>query len=395
MKLIFLLLFFQPAVLPASGPGDAGFSLDLSAAPAFDGPAVPAPAPAGGKPPPDMTPDPEGEGEKEPEAQTLAPLVDDSGLEVGLDAHVHLVGPENPGAMQNLRRALDDGLFRRAFLLSPAYLVAADQPPAAPFTSHLEQKRAYDLATASAVADSGGRLLGFCGLDTRFAGEDSLRATADCFRLPGMRGLKFRMASGILLAEAGNYGAARSAIAAGGSSVKMVLMHLDTYEHSRRDTAAQDYELFVAQDRAELDAAVRLMKEFPAVQFIIAHSAFGAPMVRYLAGRARAEGVSNHWIDTSHIIPAMREHPPTVGQPADPDAFDRAYAQAWRELGLGRVLFGSDILAGAEAGGYELHTGTREFLEEKLGVTNNPYLSAAEKQAILSGNGARLWSQVR
>jgi predicted TIM-barrel fold metal-dependent hydrolase len=353
------------------GLSAAGLRADAGGAPE-----VPAPAPVTADKPP-MQPPP--------------PLTDDSGMSVALDAHIHLSAPERPGALDNVRRLLADNLFQNAFLLSPAYLISLnDQLPAA-FADHESQKRAYDLATSSAAGASGGRLRGLCGFDSSWADAASLRATADCFRLPGMKGLKVRMASGFLLADETRYAAVRRAIAAGGPAVKLVLLHLDTYEYTRRDPSRPGFEAWVAQDRAELDAAVRLMKEFPAVQFVIAHSAFGAPMVRHLAQKARIESATNFWIDTSHFIPAMRNAPPMFGQPADPDAFDRNLAGAWRELGIGRVLFGSDIAAGSTPDGQDAYRGSREFIEEKLGVATNSYLSREEKLSILSGNGRRLW----
>lgn len=318
----------------------------------------------------------------------------------GLDVHVHATGLRDPAAVDAMVEAAGAGLFGKALVLSHSYLAtdAEEREAAALGVTVAELLAGYDAAVSAAAERAPERLRGLCGFAP---GWDGARENARrCLRLPGMVGLKIRFASGLGLADGGARSSVESAVGLDG--VKVVLMHLSTYEHARRDPAADSYAGFVARDQAEMDAVVELMAARPSVRFIVAHSAFGPSMVERLAERAELRGVSNHYIDTSHIMAAARDAPLIAGAPADPELFDCAYAQSWRRLGVSRVLFGSDIFVGRPPPPI---TGVKpsgsspsrpaEFQEELQAVAGNPYLTGEEKALILRGNGDALWSALR
>lgn len=310
-------------------------------------------------------------------------------VSVGLDAHVHLSSLQNADPQAELSRLLGMGLFEKALIISPSYLVDHDgnrslipkgEPPD---YDPVGLKRRVDAQSSAIVESAPDRLKGLCGLTRASISDESVQATIDCFDLPGMSGLKIRCASGDRLADAGLSSAITRVLDGARGRLRFVLLHGYSYEHARRDPTRPDYESWAEQDGAEIDRATELMARYPDVGFILAHSAFGPAMVERLAARARSLGLSNHFIDTSHILVAARDAPLYAGGPIDPELFDCLYAQSWKSLGLERVLFGSDIQSDSSASRFEA---------QKAAVANNAYLTAEEKEHILRRNGLVFWN---
>jgi predicted TIM-barrel fold metal-dependent hydrolase len=61
------------------------------------------------------------------------------------------------------------------------------------------------------------------------------------------------------------------------------------------------------------------------------------------------------------------------------------FAKVWREFGLDRVLFGSDV--GFGPSGY---TNATTVAKARVGLLSNPFLTPEEKEQILTGNFEKL-----
>ncbi len=312
---------------------------------------------------------------------------------VSLDVHVHASNLEKPDALAEFEQLMAEGLNSKFILLSPSYLIGTDVH----FTKmnlpkDLENPatlaRFYNEQTSKIATRYADRIQGACGLRPFHTDATVMAVTEECLDLPNMKGLKVRMPSGALLVDPNILQNIRAILDRVENKVKFVLIHLATYEHSRRDSTSPDYPQWLQQDYAEIDKVVELMAQYPHISFIIAHNAFGPLMVQRLASQARARGIQNHWVETSHILVVKRES--YRESPEALRAYDRDTVAAWRDLGIERVLFGSDRGVGGGA-----YLGPEEFLEEKQSVQENSFLLPGELEKILYSNGMRFWESVQ
>jgi predicted TIM-barrel fold metal-dependent hydrolase len=142
---------------------------------------------------------------------------------------------------------------------------------------------------------------------------------------------------------------------------------------------------------SEVDALIEIAAKYPKVTFIICHSGifhgagakgFGLDGLKKIGKHFRdnPQLPQNIWTDLSSMAGNL------MLENAFPDrcaflARQAELAQAWRELGIHRVLFGTD--GNILANGLESQEWTKKNVS---GVLSNPYLSAADKKKIFSEN---------
>lgn len=142
---------------------------------------------------------------------------------------------------------------------------------------------------------------------------------------------------------------------------------------------------------SEVDALIEIAAKYPKVTFIICHSGifhgagakgFGLDGLKKIGKHFRdnPQLPQNIWTDLSSMARNL------MLENAFPDrcaflARQAELAQAWREFGIHRVLFGTD--GNILANGLESQEWTKKNVS---GVLSNPYLSAADKKKIFSEN---------
>lgn len=337
-------------------------------------------------------------GSKTPPGANQSPeLVDTTGLTIAFDMHTHAMGLETAEGVQNYSLLLQDRLFEKAALISPSYLA---QPgllrrdgSEISVSEILVRKRAQDQAASLLVQTYPDRLIGLCGISLDWLERENTNSTLECLDLAGMTGLKVRFVSGVYLSEPQYRDHLEALLNAGRDKIRFVLLHLVTYEHARRNPDHSGYSEWVRLDEREIETAVRFMKNYPEIQFVLAHNLFGPRMVHYFAEKVREQEVANYWLDTSHVLPATLHADPELSE----EEFHDRYAQAWRDLGVERVLFGSDVIAGVRGveDPYALYVNSQSYIEEKLAIFLNPSLSDREKEKILLTNGIAFWNLIR
>jgi predicted TIM-barrel fold metal-dependent hydrolase len=128
---------------------------------------------------------------------------------------------------------------------------------------------------------------------------------------------------------------------------------------------------FIVPDK-EVRALYRLAQKHPGITFLFAHSMYSSAALRSWHQWELHDGktLNNVWIEISTFYQNV------IGQ-LYPDLTD-----AWREFGLNRILFGSDLAAN-----YQNADEVTRLIEA---VQNSDQLTLTEKRGILNDNGKRL-----
>ena len=262
------------------------------------------------------------------------------------DYHQHLVSaafapiaklPQRDG--RALLAELDAAGIHRAVVLSVAYSFADER-------KQLENPdlltRSENDWTSAQVAGSNGRLVGFCSANP--LRPEALDEIARCLTLPGMRGIKIHLGnSGVSLREPAHVARIAEAFAIAARMHVPVLLHMRA--RTGIDYGPQDAHLF-------LD---RIMSQGPSVDVVVAHFGGAGPGypqqsddVMAVFGDAAAQGdprMKHIYFDVATIVT-----PETT--PADAELIARRI----RQVGAGRVLYGSDLSppGGTIRSGWEL-----------------------------------------
>ncbi|WP_165842785.1 amidohydrolase family protein [Phenylobacterium deserti] len=252
-----------------------------------------------------------------------------------IDYHQHLVSPafapivkfpEMDG--QALVARLDAAGMEKAVALSMGYSFS-DERKKLPDPAGLT--RAENDWTARQVVASGGRLIGFCGVNP--LRPEALSEIDRCLSLPGMRGLKLHLGnSGVTLRDPDHVARMEEVFALLQRRGAPVLIHMRA--RGGKDFGAPDAQIF-------LD---RLVPRAPDVEIIVAH--FGGAGPGYPEQADEVMGVfavaaergdprlRNLYFDMATILVAD----------STPEEGARAGRRV-RQLGPKRILFGSDMAA--------------------------------------------------
>lgn len=250
-----------------------------------------------------------------------------------VDYHQHLVSDAfAPIARRPVRDArallaeLDSAGIARAVVLSVGYTFA-DERKRLPDPDALT--RAENTWTAQQVAAGGGRLVGFCSANP--LRPDALAELARCLTLPGMRGVKLHFGNGgVTLRDPAHAARLGEVFALAERRGAAVLVHLRA--RGGTNFGAADGQLF-------LD---RLLQRAPSVDVVVAHLGGAGPgypaqadsvMAVFAAAAERRDARLRHlWFDLA-----------TVVTPETDAATAALVARRIRQVGVGRVVYGSDL----------------------------------------------------
>jgi predicted TIM-barrel fold metal-dependent hydrolase len=250
-----------------------------------------------------------------------------------VDYHQHLVSPafapivrlpQRDGAA--LVRELDEAGIERAVVLSVGYSFADERKA---LTDPDRLTREENDWTSAQVARNAPRLIGFCGANP--LRPVALEELERCLGLPGMTGIKVHLGNaGISLRDPAHLGRMRQLFALAQRRGAPVLIHMRA--RGGTNYGAEDARIFI-------DSVVPAA---PAVEIVVAHLGASSPgypaqndevMAVFAAAAERGDPrMRNLYIDvaanvTDDISPA-----------------DAALAaQRIRQIGPGRVLYGSDL----------------------------------------------------
>lgn len=265
---------------------------------------------------------------------TAARLSDARGPRVA--HHQHLISPAfapivkfNPIDAAALLSMLDEAGTERAVVLSMGYSFADERKKLD--NPELLTRQENDW-TAAQVATAPRRLRGFCGVNPLAPG--ALAEIERCNALPGIRGLKLHFGnSGVSLREPESVVRMRQVFALANRLPAPIVVHL----RSRSGTpyGAEDARLFIEQ----------LLPVAPDITIQVAHLAGAGPGFGADADAAMAvfgEAIMRRDARTPRLL-----FDATTGVAPDGSAEDGALvARRIREVGVDRVVFGSDLPIG-------------------------------------------------
>lgn len=289
-------------------------------------------------------------------------------FQVALDVHVH---DEMPGSEGFAHKRIDYLLTQRAnhaFILSSSFLWKDES-----LSGEILETMKH---TSELARENPTRLTGLCGI--RLEWHKLQELTRNCLHMPYMRGLKLRMATG----EKGITYFERpltELLRSNDNEIKVILMHLPTGFTKSRSSDIDTRHFILS----EVLTLVHLASSFPKTIFIVAHSFNNPSAVLALAKELRNKRLENIFLDISNVAGKSKQVSCTEFQYSE-------YLQAWNELGLDKIVFGSDI-----EGNDDLTMGMRTFDFEFESIHSNSFLSQKEKQQILFDNGIKLLRKVR
>jgi predicted TIM-barrel fold metal-dependent hydrolase len=271
------------------------------------------------------------------------------------DYHQHLVSPawapvvqapERDGAV--LVRELDEAGIERAVVLSVGYSYGDERKGLADPDRLTREENDW---TSAQVVRNAPRLIGFCS-------ANPLRPTAleeleRCLGLPGMVGIKVHMGNaGVTLRDAAHLARVQQLFALAERRRAPVLIHMRA--RGGTDYGAEDARIFIDQ----------VVARAPGVEIVVAHLGASSPgypaqndevmAVFAAAAERRDPRMANLYIDVSANVTEDIT-------PADA----ALVARRIRQVGLARVLYGSDL----SAPGGSIRRGW-EIFQSKVPLTN-------------------------
>ena len=263
-----------------------------------------------------------------------------------VDYHQHLVSPafaplakmpERDGAA--LVRELDAAGIERAVVLSVGYSFGDERKKLVDPDRLTREENDW---TSAEVTRNAPRLIGFCSANPL---RDAALSELDrCLGLPGMAGIKLHLGNaGITLRDDGHLGRIRQLFALAQRHRAAVLVHMRA--RGGTNYGAEDAQIFLE----------KVVPDAPDVEIVIAHLGASGPgyspqhdevLAVFAAAVERNDPrMANVYIDvSSNVTDAIT--------PADA----ALVAQRLRQLGLARILYGSDLSVpgGTIARGWEI-----------------------------------------
>jgi predicted TIM-barrel fold metal-dependent hydrolase len=256
-----------------------------------------------------------------------------------VDHHQHLFSPDIAPLIKlpeidadDLIRRLDSAGITRAVVLSMAYQYGS---PSRTVENEYAKVRAENDWTAAQVAAHADRLTGVCGVNP--LKEYALEEIARCAKSPYLRrGLKLHFGnSDVQLDQPTHVAQLKRVFAAANAHRMAIVVHMRANYGHQRPYGAREARVFLEQ----------VVPSAPDVVVQVAHLAGSgggddAPADSALAFLARAvhehaPGTRHLWFDVTAV--ANDDPPPARGQ---------QIVRRIREIGVDRILFGSDATAG-------------------------------------------------
>ncbi|WP_313705802.1 amidohydrolase family protein [Massilia sp.] len=249
---------------------------------------------------------------------------------------VAMIGPEaglTPLGAEGVISLLDAAGIRKALLLSTAYMHGS---PARKVDDEYRRVRAENDWTAAQAARFPDRLLAFCGFNP--LKDYALVELHRCAAIPGLRrGIKLHFGnSDVQLEKPAHLARLREVFAAANAKGMAIVVHLRASIGKRRPYGEEQARIFLEH----------LLPAAPGVVVQVAHLAgagpgFEDPPARAVLGvlaAAMARGAPqtrNLWFDVASV----------ADRDLSPDAA-ALMARLIRQIGLGRVLYGTDAAQG-------------------------------------------------
>lgn len=286
-----------------------------------------------------------------------------------LDAHVHFnefQHSKNPGQLQFLK----SNMFQHAILISPTYGYwnGRKTDKGYEFLSSERSLRSIELDVSRFIQKYPNRFVGACGLNLRWS--DPIKNLKTCLNLPGMKGIKIHSEdSGILVNTPSRFRKISDIFDKVHSQKPFVIWHLHT-----DDDELETSELI---KKSELAAVYQLAKKHSDITFILAHSLYSAKAVE----------LWHSWEmnDTNKPLPNVFIEISTYYANIALFLEDEAVS-AWRNFGMSRVLFGSDI-----SDNYNDKSEHKRYTSVIENAVGKGQLSLEERNLILYENGEKLF----
>jgi len=256
-----------------------------------------------------------------------------------VDHHQHLFSPDIAALIklpeisaEDLIRRLDSAGIRRAVVLSMAYQYGS---PSRTVEDEYAKVRAENDWTAAQVAAHPDRLVGFCGVNP--LKDYALEEIARCAKDPHLRtGLKLHFGNSDVQLDRPDHVAQLQRVFAAANAHRMaIVVHMRANYGRNRPYGAREARIFLEQ----------VVPSAPDVVVQVAHLAGSgggadAPADKALAFlahamRSHAPGTRHLWFDVTAVANYV-ERP----------ARGREIVQRIREIGVDRILYGSDATAG-------------------------------------------------
>jgi predicted TIM-barrel fold metal-dependent hydrolase len=249
---------------------------------------------------------------------------------------IALLGPSaglTPLDAKDVVALLDAAGIRKAVLLSTAYMYGS---PARQVDDELARVRLENDWTAAQAARFPGRLIAFCGFNP--LKDYALAELKRCAGQPGLkRGIKLHFGnSDVQLDDPAHVEKLRQVFAAANAAHMAIVVHMRASIRNQRPYGARQARIFLE----------KLMPAAPDVVVQVAHlggtgPGFDDPPSREVlatlaaAAERREPGTANLWFDVASIVD--RDIAPDVAAEV---------AQRIRQIGVGRVLYGTDSAQG-------------------------------------------------
>ncbi|HEY8574552.1 amidohydrolase family protein [Phenylobacterium sp.] len=250
--------------------------------------------------------------------------------------HQHLISPDfspivgqPPIDAAALLRMMDDAGSRRGVVLSVGYSFADERKGLSEPEARVRQENDW---TSAQVMTAPRRLVGFCGVNPLTPG--ALAEIERCNRLPGMRGVKLHFGnSGVSLRDPAHVSRMREVFALANRLGAPIAAHLRS--RGGGSYGAEDAALFIEH----------LLPQAPDVTVQIAHLAGAGPGHSPQADAALATYIEAIRKGDSRMRRVIFDAT-TVAAPSSSAEEGALIARRIREIGVERVVFGSDLPIG-------------------------------------------------
>lgn len=319
------------------------------------------------------------------------------GLFPKFDAHVHaFYGGSIEENAQQFNQIIEELGLENLFVLSDAYHENQFVGP-----EEQDPRRVQNQFASDVLDQIHHPVIGLCGYKPTW--EDGVSVLEECLQGQKMKGLKVRAFGDTYYLQTPtverNF---RSVLSTYQDKIRYVLFHMPIDSPEALLYAPDDTALLNARlehDSREVETFVKMALDFPKTQFVVGHSFYSTEMVLYaksyrtelerrFASQLTAQNrqtIDNLWIETST---AIKNFLPIESSALEAEARRDAFIQAWREFGIERILFGSDLVLGGPTSKVEFRSADQFYRETE--VLTGSGLSDEELYLIFELNWRRM-----
>jgi predicted TIM-barrel fold metal-dependent hydrolase len=271
-----------------------------------------------------------------------------------LDAHVHFDAYQTntTGQMQ----FLTSNKFKRAFLISRSYTISKLNQNSGEDAWKSDESQVFraDKDVSDFISKYPDRFVGVCGVNLKWTNAYSY--VDKCLSLPNMRGLKLRTdtdrTDAVQISNSEYFTRIGSLLTKIKNRNTFVLWHFDA-------------------EGSEIDLAFELTKKYRNITFIFAHSMYSTEAIEHWRRLEGAEKLQNVYLEISTFYANVAK------------TLNTGSAKAWKNFGIERILFGSDLSFNF------LNSQGEHGLFVNI-ILESEELSNQEKNMILNDNGELL-----